>query len=231
MAGGACSELAQQRPSPLSPHMKRFGIFGTSGMAREAGDIACDLGYSPLYVARDKDELDAWNFSGEVVLEINLHRYKDIQFVVGIGENAVRQRVVQRFANEINFSNLIHTSATLGQGQRALIEKKQGVIVAAGVRITNNVQVGNFDIFNQGAIIAHDVELGDFAHIAPGGIISGNVSIGYGCWIGAGAIINQGTNQKKLHIGENTVIGSGAVVIRSCESDAVYVGVPAKRIK
>lgn len=211
--------------------MKRFGIFGTSGMAREAGDIAYDLDYLPLYVARDKAELDAWNFSDEVVLEDNLHRYKDIQFIIGIGDNAARQRVVQRFANEINFSNLIHTSVTFGHGQRAMIEKKQGVIVAAGVRFTNNVQVGNFDIFNQGAIIAHDVELGDFVHIAPGGIISGNVSIGFGCWIGAGAIINHGANQKKLHIGENTVIGSGAVVTCSCESDAVYVGIPAKRIK
>jgi sugar O-acyltransferase (sialic acid O-acetyltransferase NeuD family) len=211
--------------------MKRFGIFGTSGMAREAGDIAYDLGYSPIYVANDKAELDAWRFSDEVVLEVNLHRYKDMQFVIGIGDNAVRQRVARRFENKINFTNLIHTSATFGQGQRALIERKQGVIVAAGVRFTNNIQLGNFDIFNQGATVAHDVELGDFVHIAPGSIISGNVSIGHGCWIGAGAVINQGVNHKKLRIGDNTVIGSGAVVICPCESSAVYVGVPAKRIK
>jgi sugar O-acyltransferase (sialic acid O-acetyltransferase NeuD family) len=211
--------------------MKRFGIFGTSGMAREAGDIAYDLGYLPIYVARNRAELDAWKFSDEVVLEADLVRYKDIPYVIGIGENAVRQSVAQRFANEINFSNLIHTSATFGRGQRTLIDQKQGVIVAAGVHFTNNIQVGNFNIFNQGATIAHDVEIGDFVHIAPGSIISGNVSIGHKCWIGAGAIVNQGTNEKKLHINENTVIGSGAVVIRSCESDAVYIGVPAKRIK
>jgi sugar O-acyltransferase (sialic acid O-acetyltransferase NeuD family) len=211
--------------------MKRFGIFGTSGMAREAGDIAYDLGYSPLYVARDKAGLDAWRFSEEVVLEANLHRYKDIQFVIGIGENAVRQRVARRFENEINFTNLIHTSATFGQGQRALIERKQGVIVAAGVRFTNNIQLGNFDIFNQNARVAHDVEIGDFVHFAPGCIVSGNVSVEQGCWIGAGAIINQGANNKKLHIGENTVIGSGTVIIDSCESNAVYAGIPAKRIK
>lgn len=211
--------------------MKRFGIFGTSGMAREAGDIAYDLGYLPIYVARDKAELDAWKFSDEVVLEADLHRYKGIHYVIGIGENTIRRRVAQRSADKINFSNLVHTSATFGQGQRTLIEKKQGVIVAAGVRFTNNIQVGNFDIFNQGATIAHDVDFGDFVHIAPGSVVSGNVSIGHGCWVGAGAIINQGTNEKKLHIGENTVIGSGAVVIRPCASDAVYAGVPAKRIK
>ena len=211
--------------------MKRFGIIGTSGMAREAGDIAYDLGYSPLYVARDKAELNVWKFSGDIILETELHRYKDISFVIGIGDNAVRQIIAQRFANEVNFSNLIHTSATFGHGQRTLIEKKQGVIVAAGVRFTNNIKIGNFNIFNQGATIAHDVELGDFVHIAPGGIVSGNVSIGHGCWIGAGAVVNQGKNDKKLQIGQNTVIGSGAVVILPCESDAVYAGVPAKRIK
>jgi len=211
--------------------MKRFGIIGTSGMAREAGDIAYDLGYSPIYVARDSADLDAWRFSDEVVLEVNLHRYKDIQFVIGIGENGVRQRVAKRFADEINFSNLIHSSATFGQGQRALIEKKQGVIVAAGVRFTNNIQLGNFDIFNQSAAIAHDVEIGDFVHIAPGSIISGNVRIGHRCLIGAGAIINQGTNEKKMHVGDNTVIGSGAVVVEACEADAVYAGVPARRVK
>lgn len=231
MAGGARREPAQQCSSLLSPEMKRFGIFGTSGMAREAGDIAYDLGYSPIYVARDRSELDAWRFSDEVVLEVNLHRYKDIQFVIGIGENAVRQRVSRRFANEINFSNLIHTSATFGREQRALIEKKQGVIVAAGVRFTNNILLGNFNIFNQSATIAHDVEIGDFVHMAPGCIISGNVRIGHGCWIGAGAVINQGTNEKKLHIGNNAVIGSGAVVVGPCEPDGVYAGVPARKIK
>ena len=200
-------------------------------MACEAGDIAYNLGYLPLYVARNKTELDKWKFSDEVVLEANLYRYRDIPFVIGIGDNTVRQRVACRFANEVNFSNLIHTSATFGHEQRSLIEKKQGIIVAAGVNFTNHIQIGNFDIINRSVNIGHEVVIGDFVHIAPGGIVSGNVSIGHGCWIGAGAIINQGTSKKKLQIGANTIIGSGAVVIQSCESDAVYTGVPAKRIK
>ena len=211
--------------------MKRFGIFGTSGMAREAGDIACDMGYAPIYVARDATELAAWDYPGEVVLEAEIHRLKDMPFVIGIGENVVREKVAQRFAGHVTFSNLIHTSATFGQGQRARIEERQGVIVAAGVRFTNHIQVGDFGIFNQSATIAHDVVIGDFVHLAPGSIVSGNVSIGHLCWIGAGAVINQGTNDNKLHIGDNTVIGSGAVVIRPCDGDAVYAGVPAKRIK
>jgi acetyltransferase-like isoleucine patch superfamily enzyme len=52
-----------------------------------------------------------------------------------------------------------------------------------------------------------------------------------GCWVGAGAVVNQGSNTAKRVVGENTVLGSGAVVIEDCEADAVYAGVPAKRIK
>lgn len=211
--------------------MNQLGIFGTSGMAREAGDIAWELGYRPLYIARDQVELDAWTFSGEAILESEVDRYRDIGFAIGIGENAVRQKVAQRFAGRLRFANLIHPSASFGRGQRQVIEARQGVIVCAGVRFTNNIQVGDFGIFNQNATIAHDVIVEDFVHVASGTCISGNVHIGARCWVGAGAVINQGTNTSRLCVGADTVIGSGAVVVKACEPNGIYVGIPAKRIK
>lgn len=211
--------------------MNRLGIFGTSGMAREAGDIACDLGLTPLYVARDEAALNTWTFPAEVIIETDVLRYRDIPFVIGIGENNIRKRIAERYRYQITFCNLIHSSATFGYLQRQAIECHHGIIVCAGVRFTSSIQVSDFDIFNQNAAIAHDVTVGAFTHIAPGCTISGNVHIGNNCWIGAGAVINQGTPENKLVIGSHTTIGSGAVVIHSCESNSVYVGVPAKKIK
>lgn len=211
--------------------MKRVGIFGTSGMAREAGDVACDLGFTPLYVARDQSELDDWTFPAEAIVEADVLRYRDIPFVIGIGENKVRQRIAEHYRDQIAFCNLVHSSATFGYRQRQAIEDRRGIIICAGVRFTNSILVGDFSILNQNATIAHDVVIGGFTHIAPGSTISGNVDIGSHCWIGAGSVINQGTPDNKLLIGSNTTIGSGAVVIRSCESNAVYAGVPAKRIR
>ena len=49
--------------------------------------------------------------------------------------------------------------------------------------------------------------------------------------IGTGAAVNQGTPSAKLVIGARTVVGSGAVVVKDCDEDAVYVGIPARRIK
>lgn len=210
--------------------MKRIGIFGTSGFAREVGDIAWELSYKPLYIARDEAELALWNHVDDVALESEALGYQDIAFAIGIGDNATRQKVAASFST-LAFANLVHPSATFGRGQQAALAGRRGVIVAAGVRFTNNIRVGDFTVFNLNATIGHDSIIEDFANIAPGACISGNVHIGTRCWVGTGAAINQGDGTAKLDIGNDTVIGSGSVVVRACEPHAVYVGIPAKRIK
>jgi hypothetical protein len=53
--------------------MTDFGIFGTSGFAREAGDIAHALGLRPhLYSRRNAEERNAWTSPDEVVLQSEL---------------------------------------------------------------------------------------------------------------------------------------------------------------
>lgn len=211
--------------------MCRIGIMGASGMAREAGDIAWALGLKPFYVARNKAERDTWTHGGTVILEAEIEQFSSLPFVIGIGENGIREKVAARFSGQLRFTNLIHPSATFGQNQRDQIDQCQGVIIAAGVRLTSSIKIGNFAIFNQNVTVAHDCIIDDYVHIAPGANVSGNVHIGKGCWVGAGAVINQGANDNKLIVNSRAVIGSGAVVVRDCESNAVYAGVPAKRIK
>lgn len=200
-------------------------------MAREAGDIAHDLGFVPIYIARDQAELEAWSFPGEVILESEIDRYPKSGYVIGIGDGGTRRRIAQRYAGRLQFVNLIHPSATFGYGQREILEARQGIIICAGVRFTNNIQIGDFTIFNLNATVSHDVVIEDFVYVAPGAHIAGNVHIGTRSWIGTGAAINQGGSDVRLLIGADTVIGSGAVVVKPCEPRAIYVGIPAKRIK
>lgn len=211
--------------------MNRIGIFGTSGMAREVGDIAWELGLEPVYVARDLTELDAWSFPGQAILENDIDSCQGMSYVIGIGDNNIRQKISQRYAGRLHFTNLIHPSASFGKGQRELVEAKRGIIVCAGVRLTNNIQVGNFCIFNLNSTISHDVMIDEFVYVAPGAHVLGNVHIKARAWIGTGVAINQGSESRKRHIGRDTTIGSGAVVVDDCESNAIYVGIPARRIK
>ncbi|MGP9833529.1 PglD-related sugar-binding protein [Marinobacter sp. NSM] len=211
--------------------MTRIGIFGTSGMAREAGDIAWALGLEPFYVARDEAELRAWSFSAQAILEQDVGHYANMPFVIGVGENNIRKAIAERFKDTLGFTNLIHPSATFGFGQREVLDRCKGTIVAAGARFTSGIAAGDFCIFNQNVTIAHDCIVDGYVHVAPGANLSGNVHLHRGSWVGAGAVINQGNNTVKRVVGENTVVGSGAVVTRDCEANAVYAGVPAKRVK
>ena len=211
--------------------MQPLGIFGVSGFAREVLDIAHELGFRGIFIARDEAERAGWHGEHEVVLEQDIERYRDMPFTIGIGENAVRERVADRFGNRLRFANLVHPSATFGIGQRDVIEARRGVIVCAGVRFTNGIEVGDFTIFNLNATIGHDVIVEGFVTVSPGANISGNVHLGARCWIGTGAAINQGSPDRKLRVGADTMVGSGSVVVKDCDPAAVYIGVPAKRVK
>ena len=52
--------------------MKRIGIFGTSGFARETADVAIENGYVPTLIARDAAKRDALAFDWQVVVESDL---------------------------------------------------------------------------------------------------------------------------------------------------------------
>ena len=211
--------------------MTTLGIFGTSGFAREVADVGDALGHRVVFIARDADERLAWSLPGEVILETEIDAGAGWVFAIGIGDNAVREKLARRHAGRLTFSNLLHPSASFGRGQREQIERRSGVIVCAGVRFTNNIEVGDFCIFNLNVTVGHDVTIDDFVNVSPGANISGNVHLGARCWIGTGSAINQGTPQTKLKVGADTMVGSGSVVVGDCEPSAVYVGIPAKRIK
>jgi sugar O-acyltransferase (sialic acid O-acetyltransferase NeuD family) len=211
--------------------MKRLGIIGTSGFAREVNDVGEALGFQAIYFAKNKAEVQAWKFTSEVVPESSVSKYRDMPFVIGIGECDLRQRIWERLKSELHFATLIHPTASFGVGQRERVEAAIGSVVCAGVRFTNNIQVGIFTIFNLNCTVGHDTIIDNFANLSPGANISGNVHIGAKCWIGTGAVVLQGQPGTKLTIGPAAVIGAGAVVIHDCEADGVYAGVPAKRIR
>jgi sugar O-acyltransferase (sialic acid O-acetyltransferase NeuD family) len=209
--------------------MEPLFIFGSSGFARETNDVAHALGYEATFITSSEEERDAWQGPERVLLEEEIDRYGDAAFAIGIGDNGVRRKIAGRYGGRMRFVNLIHPTASFGKGQRERIEQARGVIVCAGVRFTNGITVGDFAIFNLNATVGHDCIIGDFVNVAPGANLSGYVHLRERVWVGTNAAVNQGVPGRWLEIGAGTVIGSGSVVVKDCESDSVYVGIPAKK--
>lgn len=77
----------------------------------------------------------------------------------------------------------------------------------------------NVGIYTAGHPVHHEVKNQDFEHALP-------ISIGNNVWIGGKVVINRGVT-----IGDNTVIGSGSIVIKDIPANVVAVGNPCKVLR
>lgn len=95
-----------------------------------------------------------------------------------------------------------------------------------GTIITACVQVRKGVLINLNCTIGHDSLIEEFVEISPGTAISGH------CYLGRFSVL--GTNSTVLpgiRIGENVIVGAGAVVTKDVSDNSVVVGVPAKCVK
>lgn len=142
--------------------------------------------------------------------------------IVAIADNPRRRALGQRVLEVgLELVSAIHptvhldSDVVLGKG----IVLCQGVIVVAGTRIGNSVNV------HTGATIDHDNVIEGGANLGPGVHTAGRVHIGRDAFIGTGAIFIP-----DVIVGEGAVVGAGAVVIRSVRPFDRVVGVPARSI-
>lgn len=147
----------------------------------------------------------------------------DVSFVLGIGDNLLREKIFNNILNNgkkvislINSTASISSFATIGEG----------VFINRNVTINAFVKIGSNVILNTGCIIEHECEILDNVHIAPGAVLAGNVKVGSGSFIGANSVIKQG-----VEIGKNVIVGAGAVVLHNIKDGFRLVGNPAVPLK
>jgi len=114
-----------------------------------------------------------------------------------------------------------------------IILKPENIEIGNNVYIAHNVwinAVGGLKIGSE-AIISPNVVIDTTRHLFVDGKVThkgehAQVSIGEGSWVAANSVITDG-----VMIGEGVLVGAGAVVTHSTEDNAMYVGVPAQKIK
>ncbi|QTA93611.1 hypothetical protein [Desulfonema magnum] len=226
---GACNAESVFLPSIENPI--KIGVFGVSGFSRESVDIIlCDCIDELIYVDLAPDDSMYFGFPAVPEEKIPQLVKEGYSFVIGLGDNKTRKKIYERYKH-LSFPNIIHPTASLGYKQLEILKKRKGNIITAGVRITNNIVMGDFGIYNLNSTVGHDCIIENFINLAPGANISGNVILKEGAYIGTNAAILQGKSiEKKLEIGEFSTVGAGSVVTKHIDAFTTVVGIPAKLI-
>ena len=205
---------------------KKAVLVGYSGHALVVGDTALSLGVDLcFYTDKKENKTNAFKlryigFEGDE----NYDYWKeDYNYILGIGDNKIREKTAQIFKNHNqSILNIHHQSSEVSK----YASIGEGCFIASQVSVNAFAHIEDFCILNTGCIIEHECHIQQAAHIAPGAVLAGNVNIGQKTFVGANAVIKQG-----IKVGHNVTIGAGAVVIKDIPDHSIVVGNPAKPIK
>jgi sugar O-acyltransferase (sialic acid O-acetyltransferase NeuD family) len=206
-------------------------IIGAGGFGREVFSIIAAL-ESPGSVphptgfiddapsAADLENVDALGSRVLGCVDDLIGRAEPFNAVLAIGSMSARETIAGLLVHSpVTFPVLVHPDTTVGRGVRL----SEGVVVAAGSRLSTNIEVGRHVHIDQNAVVGHDCNLGAFSRLNPQSCVSGAVTIGRSVLIGANATVLQG-----LRVGDQAVVGAGSCVVKNVPADTVVKGVPAR---
>jgi acetyltransferase EpsM len=207
--------------------MKPIVVIGEGGHSKVIQDIIAAVNDYKIVAILDDKYGDVQKREGILYGPISavssiINEYKNIKFIVAIGNNQVRSEIVNRIGlSKERFATLIHPTAIISPTARI----GEGTVVMPNCVINANTEIGKHVIINTGAIVEHDNHISDYAHISPNATLTGNVTVGEGTHIGASATVIPG-----IKIGEWSIVGAGSTVIRNIPPFSKAVGSPTRFI-
>jgi sugar O-acyltransferase (sialic acid O-acetyltransferase NeuD family) len=212
--------------------MKDLIIIGASGFGREVAWLVerinkVDPTWTLLGFIDDNESLQGETVNQYPVLgrTEDVVRFPDAYFVCAVGASKIRERIIERvkaYNPSIRFGTVIDPSVEMSD----LVTIGEGTIICAHTIITVNIRIGSHVIINLDCTIGHDAILHDFVTLYPSVNVSGITEIGRCSELGTGMQIIQGKT-----VGDYSIVGAGAVVVKDIPSRCTAVGSPAKPIK
>ena len=87
--------------------------------------------------------------------------------------------------------------------------------------------IGDYTMISMGVNIAHHTNVGEACFFSQGTNIGASINIKALAYVGISATLMTGVKE----VGEDSLIGAGAVVIKDVPDNAVVAGVPAKVLR
>ncbi|HRD37727.1 MAG TPA: NeuD/PglB/VioB family sugar acetyltransferase [Bacteroidia bacterium] len=211
--------------------MKNIVLFGGGLHANVCIDILEKEGkYKIVGIIDSMAEIGAMLYGYPVIGRqenlVNLiNEYKIEAGFISIGDNYSRKFVRDYIVSQVPdfvFVNAIHPSVIVGKN----VKLGCGIVMMAGVIVNPDSQIQDFCILNTGAQLEHNCLMEEYSHLSAGSITGGKVKIGKFSAITLGVIILD-----RVTIGENTVVGSGSLVMHDLPDNVLAYGNPAAIIR
>lgn len=212
--------------------MKDLVIFGASGFGREvAWAVERENKVSPkwnlLGFMDDNDSIQGAVINGYKVLgkTADIGKYPDAYFVCAVGASRIREKIINNM-KEVNPKVLFGTVIDPSVEMSDYVTIGEGTVICAHTILTVNIEIGSHVIINLDCTIGHDAVLQDFVTLYPSVNVSGITKIGHAVELGTGLQIIQGKS-----VGDYSIVGAGAVIVKDIPPKCTAVGSPAKPIK
>jgi sugar O-acyltransferase (sialic acid O-acetyltransferase NeuD family) len=211
--------------------LKDLVILGAGGFAREVWWLCEDV----------NQDVRTWNLlgfvdeapgsQGTVLCDLPVlgdfgwfERRSPKPFVIcATGSNRVRRRFVER-ARTLGLPHAVLIHPTVRRSR--FVEIGEGSVVCTGTVLTTQIRIGAHVNLNLNCTIGHDSVIEDFCNLSPGVHVSGAVHLEEGVDVGTGAVVLPGR-----HVGRDSILGAGAVVIADVPAHSLAVGVPARVVR
>lgn len=202
-------------------------IYGAGGLAKEVYDIVARTysdKYEKIYFIDDFVEESNFYLSETIHFDSILNMFKDemdsLEGVVAVGEPSYREMLTKKFEDAgVSMATIIDKTALISP--TAKIEK--GSIICEFATIHANVYIGHSCLIQPYCDVGHDIVFGDFSVMSSNCAPGGASIFGKRVYMGMNA-----TSKEKISIGDDAIVGMGAVVFRDVDSGATVVGNPAR---
>lgn len=164
--------------------------------------------------------------------------YADIEPVLAANRDAIEDIVIEndRRNSALPLMDMKHVGARIEPGAiiRDRVEIGDGAVIMMGAIINIGAVIGEGTMIDMGAILGGRATVGAHCHIGAGAVLAGVIEpasatpviVEDNVLVGANAVVIEG-----VHIGKNSVVAAGAVVVEDVPEDVVVAGVPARIIK
>ena len=142
--------------------------------------------------------------------------------IIGIGTNFNRKKVSEEINKIFNWATIISKNSKINGN----VEIGKGSIIVSGSVVNTGTKIGEHCIINTSSSIDHDNTFKNYSSTGPGVITGGNVKLGQCSYLGIGSTVKH-----RITIQDNTIIGAQSLVLKNCDKNSIYFGIPAKKIK